>query len=297
MKPALVVMAAGMGSRFGGLKQMEPVTENGEVLLDFSVYDAMEAGFGKVVLVIKKAIEDEFERLVGQRLRRNADMEYVYQELGDLPGGRMAPYGRDRPWGTGQAVLAARNAVDTPFCVINADDFYGRGAFDVMAGFLTQKCEPDRYAMVGYKLGNTLTDYGSVARGVCDVKRGFLRGLTERVKIIKKDGAAAFTEDGETWEHLALNTVVSMQCFGFHPSVFSRLDTGFKAFLSKPHDPMKGEYLLPGRIGELVASNEVTMKVLHSAGRWFGVTYKEDLPAVKKAIQDLRDKGVYPCRL
>ncbi|MDR0293131.1 MAG: nucleotidyltransferase [Oscillospiraceae bacterium] len=294
MKPSLVVMAAGMGSRFGGLKQMEPVTGRGEVLLDFSIYDALDAGFESVILIIKRAIERDFEEKVGRRLRRQAGVRYVYQELDDLPDGRRPPEGREKPWGTGQAVLAARGAVDTPFAVINADDYYGKSAFSVMADFLRGGVTASDYAMVGYRLGNTLTEYGAVARGVCEVKDGFLRGLTERTKIIKREGDAAYSEDGENWRALPLDTVVSMQMFGFHPDVFALLDEGFRDFLASPFDPMKGEYLLPARIGELVTGGRVSMRVLDSPDRWFGVTYRQDKPAVVRAITELRERGIYP---
>jgi UTP-glucose-1-phosphate uridylyltransferase len=297
MKPTLLVMAAGMGSRFGGLKQMEPVTENGEVLLDFSVYDALQAGFGKIVIVIKKAIERDFEEMVGSKLRRQADVVYAYQELDDLPDGKIPPPGRVKPWGTGQAVLAAKEKIHEPFAVINADDYYGKSAFSVMAEFLTDGVTENSYGMVGYRLGNTLSDHGSVARGVCEVEKGYLKGMVERTKIIKKENNAAFTEDGRTWTALPFEVIVSMQCFGFHPSFFAHLDEGFSSFFASPFDPMKGEYLLPGRVGDLLRSGRVSMKVLNSPDRWFGVTYKEDKPAVVAAITGLRERGVYPCRL
>jgi dTDP-glucose pyrophosphorylase len=297
MKPALVVMAAGMGSRFGGLKQMEAITGNGEVLLDFSVYDALRAGFGKIVIVIKKAIEKDFEDMVGKKLRRQAEVVYAYQELDDLPDGRVPPEGRVKPWGTGQAVLAAKNAVNEPFCVINSDDYLGKSAFGVMADFLRNGVTAVDYGMVGYKLGNTLSDHGSVARGVCEVDGGYLKGIVERVKIIRKNGGAAYTEDGGTYHDLPLDTVVSMQCFGFHPSFFNHLQDGFRDFFESDPDPLKGEYLLPSVVGHLLKSGRATMRVLNSPDRWFGVTYKEDKPNVVAEIRSLREKGVYPERL
>ncbi|MDR1692690.1 MAG: NTP transferase domain-containing protein [Oscillospiraceae bacterium] len=293
MQPTLVVMAAGMGSRFGGAKQMEPISEHGEALLDFSVYDALRAGFGKIVIVIKKAIEADFEEAVGARLRRQADVVYAYQELTDLPGGRVPPEGRVKPWGTGQAVLAARRAVgDVPFAVINADDFYGRDAFAVMAEFLSDS--PTGYAMVGYRLGNTLSEHGSVARGVCSTENGFLTALTERTKIVKTPDGAAYTEDGETWVPLPLDTIVSMQLFGFLPDFFGHLETGFETFLRNNPDPLKGEFFLPKRVGELISQGQATLRVLESADKWFGVTYREDKPAVVAAIAALRAGGAYP---
>jgi NDP-sugar pyrophosphorylase family protein len=294
MKPTLVVMAAGMGSRFGGLKQIQAVTGQGEVILEFSVCDALSAGFGKIVLVIKKSIEKEFEEAVGKHLRKQADIYYAYQELDSLPGGHPPPAGRIKPWGTGHAVLAAKDAADTPFAVINADDYYGKSAYAVMADFLTNCISVKDYAMVGYRLGNTLTDHGSVARGVCEVEGGFLKNITERKKIIRRGEGAAYTEDGENWHPIAPGTLVSMQLFGFHPSVFGHLERGFYDFLSSPHDPLKDEYLLPGRIGQLIREGEVNMRVLDSADKWFGVTYKEDLPAVAAALKKLRERGEYP---
>ena len=294
MKPTLVVMAAGMGSRFGGLKQMETITGQGEVLLDFSVYDALEAGFEKIVIVLKKAIEKEFHEAVGKRLCRQADVQYVFQEIDDLPGGKSPPAGREKPWGTGQAVLAAKKAVSVPFAVINADDYYGKSAWSVIGSFLQHEAVAGNYAMVGYRLGNTLTAHGSVARGVCEIENGYLRGLTERTKIIQRMEDAAYTEDGETWHSIPLDTLVSMQLFGFHPDFFGHLEEGFASFLDSPFDPLKGEYLLPGRVGELLKSKQVSMRVLSSPDRWFGVTYKEDKPAVVSAIDDLKQKGVYP---
>jgi UTP-glucose-1-phosphate uridylyltransferase len=297
MKPALVVMAAGMGSRFGGLKQMETVTENREVLLDFSVYDALQAGFGKIVIVIKKAIERDFDEMVGNKLRKQADVQYVYQELEDLPDGRIPPEGRVKPWGTGQAVLAAKNAVHEPFCVINADDYYGKSAFSVMARFLIEDATANDYAMVGYQLGNTLSEHGSVARGICEMENGYLRAMIERTKIVKRESGAAYTEDGETWHPLPLDTVVSMQCFGFHPSFFEHLDNGFRSFLETNTDHMKGEYLLPSEVGNVLKSGQAAMRVLNSPDRWFGVTYKEDKPNVVAEILSLQNKGAYPERL
>lgn len=281
-----------MGSRFGGAKQMTPVTERGEALLDFSVYDALRAGFGKIVVVIKKEIERDFEEAVGARLRRQTGITYVYQELDDLPGGRKPPEGREKPWGTGQAVLAARHAVDTPFAVINADDYYGRNAFIAMSRFLS--ASPEGYAMVGYRLGNTLSEHGSVARGICGIKDGFLQTLTERTQIVKTADGAAYTEDGKTWVSLPVNVIVSMQLFGFLPDVFRYLEEGFETFLSDNPGTLKDEFYLPKRVGELVSGGQVTLRVLESEDSWFGVTYREDLPSVLQAIGRLRQNGVYP---
>ena len=287
MKPTLVIMAAGMGSRFGGLKQLEPITEKGEAIMDFSVMDALDAGFEKIVIIIKGEIQELFEEKVGRRLKQFAHVEYAYQEISDLPKGFTPFAGREKPWGTGQAVLAAKDLVKTPFAVINADDYYGKSAFVVMADFLENHVNEKNYAMIGYPLGNTLTAHGSVARGICETEQGCLTNLTERTNIIKRETDAAFSEDGgQTWHPLPLNVPVSMQFFGFHPSVFSHLHEGFCAFLE--NDPLKKEYYLPGRIGELVRDKKINVHVLASADHWFGVTYKEDKPAVVAAIKELR---------
>ncbi|MCL2031165.1 MAG: nucleotidyltransferase [Oscillospiraceae bacterium] len=302
MKPALLVLAAGMGSRYGGLKQMDPISPYGETLLEFSVYDALAAGFGKAVLLIKREMEADFEAAVGARLRRlaaasGAEVVYAYQEKDDLPEGFSAPAGRVKPWGTGQALWAARHVIDSPFAVINADDFYGKEALNTALRFLTSEAGPDAYALVSYRLGNTLTEHGTVARGVCEVRDGFLTGITERRRIAKTPDGAAFTEDGETWAPLSPDTPVSMQLMAFHPAVFSHAGRYFTEYLTAHIADPSREYLLPGLLGEMLARGEAAVRVLQSDERWFGVTYAQDKPMVVEAIARLRRDGIYPSPL
>ena len=293
--PTLLVMAAGMGSRYGGLKQLDPVSPNGEFILDFSVYDALRAGFGDVVLVIKRALHDDFEQTVGARLKKHAKITYAYQDMDDLPAGFSIPEGREKPWGTAHAVRAARSVIDRPFAVINADDFYGADAFRVMCDYLSSEAAPGKSAMVGYELGNTLTDHGSVARGICSVENGLLTGIVERTRIEKRDGAAAFTvDDGATWHPLTLDTIVSMQFFGFDSSFISFVDEQFDDFLQNLSNPLKEEFLLPTMVGDAIDAGQCALRVLHSADKWFGVTYAQDKPMVVESIARLRESGKYP---
>ena len=285
----LVVMAAGMGSRFGGLKQLEPIYGQDKVLLDFSVYDAIEAGFDKVVFVIKHEIEDDFKRLVGERIARCVRVEYAYQEIHDLPGGFTAPEGRTKPWGTAQAILCCRDLVREPFAVVNADDYYGKDAFVKMAQFL---CENENdYAMVGYRLANTLTENGYVSRGVCQVSDGYLTEITERTKI---DSACRYTEDGETYVALAPDTTVSMNLWGLRPDIFAYIEEGFVAFLTEKRDTPKSEYYLPLVVAELIARDLHRVRVLVAEDKWYGVTYKEDKEGVVRAIGQMVNEGKYP---
>ena len=297
--PALVVMAAGMGSRYGGLKQIDPISPQGEVILDFSIYDARRAGFEKFVLIIKRELEADFEEVIGRRLRHQVPLAYAYQELEDLPEGFFVPSGRQKPWGTSHAVRAARGHIDGPFAVINADDFYGADAFRAMFGFLSSRQNPGgipQYAMVGYKLGNTLTDHGSVARGCCRAEGDTLVEIHERTNIIKKDGAAAFSEDaGATWHPLALDIPVSMQFFGFTPDFFDINEKHFKSFLRLPApDPLKNECYLPWVVGQAVTAGEARVRILPSHDHWFGVTYPQDKPYVVESVAGLRRAGAYP---
>ena len=297
-------MAAGMGSRFGGLKQITPVTENGEIILDFSLYDAMMAGFEKAVFIIKKENEQAFRQLLADRAGKYMDLAFVYQELDDLPAGYAVPAGREKPWGTAHAVMAARKAVDGPMAVINADDFYGPGAFQSIYSFLEKAADDEKYhyCMVGYNVENTLTENGYVSRGVCETdERGMLTSITERTKICWQEAAGAhrivFTEDdGLTWQELARGTVVSMNFWGFTPSMLREMESRFPAFLDKAlaENPLKGEYFLPGVVDQLISEGKADVKVLNSADRWYGVTYKEDLDSVKAALQSMKDKGEYP---
>ena len=285
----LVVMAAGMGSRFGGLKQLEPIYGDDKVLLDFSVYDAMEAGFNKVVFVIKHEIEEDFKRIVGERIARSVAVEYVYQELEDLPGGFTVPEGRTKPWGTAQAILACREVIHEPFAVVNADDYYGKDAFVQMARFLRE--EENDYAMVGYRLSNTLTENGFVSRGVCEVSDGYLTEITERTKI---DADCRYTEDGENFVTLPPETTVSMNLWGLRPDVFAYIEEGFIAFLAEKREVPKSEYYLPLVVSELMARGVHRVRVLVAEDKWYGVTYKEDKAGVVSAIGKMVSDGKYP---
>ncbi|MBE6728958.1 MAG: nucleotidyltransferase [Ruminococcaceae bacterium] len=285
---SLVVMAAGMGSRFGGLKQLEPIGKNGEVILDFSVYDAIEAGFDKIVFVIKHEIEEDFKRLVGDRIAKKIKVEYVFQEIDGLPEGYTAPADRTKPWGTGHAILCCKDVVDTPFAVVNADDYYGKTAFSKMYDYLKQ--ETGNFSMVGFRLVNTLTENGTVSRGVCSAEGGYLTEVVERTKI---DANCRYTLDGENWIEMAPDTVVSMNMWGFTPEIFAYLEKGFKEFLNENLTTPKSEYFLPTVVGELIDKGEKQVKVLVAEDKWYGVTYKEDKDAVVKAITELMDEGLY----
>lgn len=284
----LVVMAAGMGSRFGGLKQMEPISPDGRVLLDFSVYDAKAAGFNKVVFVIKHEIADDFIEIVGKRIEKEIDVEYVYQELDDLPEGFSCPAERTKPWGTAHAILCCRNVINEPFAVVNADDYYGRTAFKKIYDELTS--DNNDYCMVAFRLKNTLTENGYVSRGVCDVENGMLTSVVERTKIMD----CKFTEDdGETWTELAPDTLVSMNLWGFRADIFDYIERGFKNFLREKINVPKSEYYLPAIVSELIESGEKQVRVLSAEDKWYGVTYKEDKENVVAAIGDMIAKGYY----
>lgn len=298
--PVLVIMAAGMGSRFGGLKQIEPVSDKGEIILDFSLYDAVMAGFNKVVFVIKEDNEAAFRELIDNKAGKYIDVEYVFQKLEDLPEGYKVPEGREKPWGTGHAVLAARKVVDGPFAVINADDYYGPGAFQTMYSFLENAEDDDKYkyCMVGFQIENTLTENGYVSRGVCELSEdNMLTDITERTKIQWQDEKIVFTEDdGATWTELPRGTFVSMNFWGFTSSMMKEMESRFPDFLDKAmvDNPMKGEYFLPGVVDQLIQEGKAEVKVLKSMDRWYGVTYKEDKESVVDALQSMKDKGEYP---
>ena len=284
----LVDMAAGMGSRFGGLKQIEPIGPKGEAILDFSVYDAVKAGFTKVVFVIKHAIEKDFKEFVGNRIEKKVKVEYVFQEIDKLPEGYTCPETREKPWGTAHAILCCKDVVKEPFAVVNADDYYGRSAFVKMAEFL--KSDSDDYAMVGFRLVNTLTENGYVSRGVCEIENGELKSVTERTKIMD----CKFTEDdGATWTQLPEDTVVSMNLWGFRPDVFGYIETGFKKFLDEKIDVPKSEYYLPTVVSERIERKEKSVKVLIAEDKWYGVTYKEDKQVVVDAIGKMVADGCY----
>ena len=301
-KPILVVMAAGMGSRYGGLKQIDPVGSQGEAILDYSLFDAHEAGFDTAVIIIKEAIRKDFMETVGARLQK-APMEirYAYQELEKLPVGYSVPEGRTKPWGTCHAVVCAREAIgDAPFAVINADDYYGKAAFKEIYDYLSAHGDDEkyRYCMVGYELGKTVTDNGSVARGVCQTNaEGYLESVVERTKIEKQEGGIRFTEDdGKTWTPLGDKTTVSMNMWGFTPSFAAESEARFPAFLDKAlkENPMKGEYFLPSTVSALLAENKATVRMLYSPDKWYGVTYAADKPVVVAALKAMTEQGLYP---
>ena len=298
-KPVLVIMAAGMGSRYGGLKQIDPIDSQGHIIMDFSIYDAKKAGFEEVVFIIKKENEKDFKEVIGERVSRFMKVHYVFQDINNLPEGFAVPEGRVKPWGTGHAVLSAIDVVDAPFAVINADDYYGADAFKKIYDFLTthQDDETYHYTMVGYVLENTLTENGHVARGVCVTdENGYLIGINERTHIEKRPEGAAYTEDGETWTVIPEGSTVSMNMWGFSASLMKELEARFPAFLEKAikENPLKGEYFLPSVVGDLLAEKKADALVLTSKDRWFGVTYKEDKPVVVAAIQKMKDDGKYP---
>lgn len=299
-KPVLVIMAAGMGSRYGGLKQIDPVDEQGNIIIDFSIYDAVKAGFEKIVFVIKHQIEEEFKRSIGERIAKYVQVEYVFQELDKLPEGFSIPEGRVKPFGTGHAILCAKSAISGPFAVINADDFYGRHAFEEIYRQLTTIEDDDkyRYAMVGYELHNTLTENGHVARGVCVVdEENKLVKINERTRIEKHGEDAEYTEDGgESWVKLPKESLVSMNMWGFTNSIMKELEERFVTFLKEelPNNPEKAEYFLPFVVDELLQEGKATVEVLKTPDVWHGVTYKEDKPQVMEAIGKLKAEGLYP---
>ena len=298
-KPVLVVLAAGMGSRYGGLKQIDPVGSHGEAILDYSIDDAYEAGFRTAVILIKEAIREDFMSTVGVRLAKSPmEIRYAYQELTKLPAGYTVPEGRVKPFGTGHAVICAGEQVgDAPFAVINADDYYGKAAFKTIFNFLSTSADPYGYCMVGYRLDKTVTDNGSVARGICATDdQGYLTGITEQTRIEKYDGGIHYTEDGETWVDLAPDTIVSMNLMGFQPSFLQEAKSRFPAFLDKAlaENPMKGEYFLPSIVQQLLTEGKATMKMLTSPDQWYGVTYAADKPVVVAALADMTRQGLYP---
>ena len=301
-KPVLVIMAAGMGSRYGGLKQIDPVDEEGHIIMDFSIYDAKRAGFEKVVF-IKRENEDDFKEAVGRRIEKVMEVAYVFQELSNIPDGFEIPQGRIKPWGTAHAVLSAIDEIDGPFAVINADDYYGRHAFQAIYDYLTthEDDEKYRYTMVGYRLKNTVTDNGHVARGVCGLNADKeLVNVTERTRIEKRNGGIEYSEnDGKTWTKIDGDTLVSMNMWGFTHSILEEIRDGFPAFLESglKENPLKCEYFLPAVVSTLLEEGRATVKVLESEDKWHGVTYKEDKPVVVAAVQELKDKGLYPQRL
>jgi len=298
MKPTLLILAAGMGSRYGGLKQVEPVGPNGETILEYSVYDAIRAGFGKVVFVIRESFAEDFKARFESKLNGKIEIEYVYQEINKLPEGFELPQGREKPWGTGHAVLMAKDVIKEPFAAINADDFYGAEAYQVIAKYLTESVYPGKYAMVGYQLNNTLSEFGSVSRGVCVTdENNRLIKITETHKI-RKEGISIISEveDKESGK-LNEDSIVSMNFWGFHPSIFDHIENLFIEFLSTNIEQPKSEFYIPFVVFDLIKSGEASVEVLSADSPWFGVTYKEDKPYVIEQIQKLTNKGIYPEKL
>ena len=300
-KPILVIMAAGMGSRYGGLKQIESVTEEGEIIVDFSLYDAKKAGFEKIIFVIKKEIEEDVRRLIDKGAGKYLNIEYAFQDINDLPEGYSVPEGRVKPWGTCHAILAARKLIDAPFAVINADDYYGPQAFKRIYDFLStaEDEEVARYAMAGYELSKTLTENGTVARGVCITDGEYLTGVDERTKIAWRGDEIAYTEDDSTWITIPKDSTVSMNFWGFTPGFVKVLEDGFPNFLDifLIEDPIKAEYPLPTKVDEMIKKGTATVRIINTEDRWYGVTYKEDKVNVVSSLKALKEKGLYPKRL
>ena len=298
-EPTLVILAAGMGSRFGGLKQIMAVDDFGHAIIDFSLYDAYRAGFRKVAFIIKHEIEEDFKAAVGRRMEKYFDVKYVYQQLDLLPEGYSIPEGRVKPWGTGHAVLCCRGIVDGPFAVINADDFYGRAAYEAMYAFLSAERPGTEHAMVSYQLRNTVTETGYVARGICQVENGLLTDVVERTHIEKHGEVISFTEDGKNYTPLPADVPVSMNCWAFSNSMLDELYKRFPAWLDAnlPVTPTKCEYFLPFVTNAMIKDGEGTVAVLPCHEQWYGMTYKEDIPTVVNAIKALREDGVYPEKL
>jgi NDP-sugar pyrophosphorylase family protein len=300
LEPTLVIMAAGMGSRYGGLKQIDPMSDEGEIIIDFSLYDACQTGFKEAVFVIKEEMEDDLRALIDGRAGKYLDAKYAIQRLDDLPDGLSAPEGRVKPWGTSHAVWSARGFIGGPFAVINADDYYGADAFRIMYEFLADAdADSNHHAMVGYILNNTLTSSGAVARGVCEVDGdGFLTSVTERKKIMQRDGGVYFM-DGGVWRPVRPDSTVSMNFWGLMPGVMSDIEAGFPAFMESAlaSGQEQEEYLLPKLMDSLLRMGRADVRVLRSQDRWHGVTYQDDKPVVRAAIRELKRQGVYPEKL
>ena len=295
-KPVLVIMAAGMGSRFGGLKQIAPVDDQGHIIIDFSLLDAYRAGFRDLVFIIKPELEESFREAIVDRMEKYFNITFVHQTIDKLPEGYSVPADRVKPWGTGHAILCCKDVLDGPFAVINADDFYGPTAFSAIYDYLANNEDESRYAMIGYRVRNTVTENGSVARGVCEVKDGLLTGVTERTKIFKNGADAKFTEDdGKTFTDLPGDTIVSMNLWGFTAKMIRELDERFPAFLDNAivTNPLKGEYFLPSVVNDQLVAGTATVRVLPCEETWYGVTYREDLDSVKAAIAGMKAKGIY----
>lgn len=303
-KPVLTILAAGMGNRYGGLKQIDPVGANGELIIDYSIYDAITAGFDKVVFIIKKEIESDFRDVIGRRIEKYVDSEYAFQELHALPSGFAIPEGRTKPWGTAHALLAAKELLKRPFAVINADDYYGRSAFKTLYNWFSATNSnnlKNHFAMVGYRIENTVTESGCVARGVCQAdEKGFLTSIAERTMVEKTESGARFSEDGgKTWFSIPSGSLVSMNFWGLNEGFFRALEQKFRDFLEKniPVNPQKCEYLLPFEINSQIQSGHADVKVLESVDTWYGITYKNDKNDVMKAMSKKHNNGDYPTPL
>ena len=301
-RPTLVVMAAGLGSRFGGLKQLEPVGVNGEIILEYSVHDAVKAGFGRVVFIINEKIEAEFKERVSSRIPASVKCDFCIQDPKNIPSSCEMPPERKKPWGTGHAVMSLKGVVNEPFAVINADDYYGAEAYKLLYGFLTEQGSADGvsdYCMVGYGVANTLSENGTVARGVCEIgEDGYLRGVTERTKIMRREGEICFTEDGESWTALPEDSVASMNCWGFTPDAIDKLAEGFPRFFEENADRLdKAEYFLPEFVAGQLRSGKARVKVLTTPDGCFGVTYREDLPKLRERIAGFTAEGKYSAPL
>jgi len=297
--PTLVVMAAGMGSRYGGLKQLDAVGPNGELIIHYSVYDALQSGFDKVIFIIREDIETAFREHIGKAVEQRCETVYVHQKTTDTPPGVTIPVQRQKPWGTAHAVYAARNVIDTPFAVINADDFYGRSAYQIMGAYLqgaAENSDDSAYSMVGYRLANTLTEHGHVSRGVCELSADdYLISIEERLRIQKFGEQAKYTEDGENWTELPMDSTVSMNFWGFPTSFLGELSDRFPVFIEAHQDNLnKAEYLLPIVVRDILRDSPMKVKVLQTDAKWHGVTYREDAPLVRQAILNLVQQGVYP---
>ena len=295
MKPTLLVLAAGMGSRYGGLKQIDPLGPNGEIIIDYSVHDAILAGFGKVVFVIKKELEDTFREVIGSRFEGKIEVAYAYQQPEDLPGGFSVPEGRVKPWGTGHAVYAARNHIEGPFGIIGSDDFFGRDTLMQLGAFCAEHCDGTHLAMVGFRLHNTLSESGSVSRGVCETAEGYLTSVTERLDIRRDCSGVISCVGGDRRLLLQDKTPVSMNVWALHSDLFPVLEEDFTAWLQEGSgDPLKREYYLPAFVDGLVKSGKATVAMLDTTSKWFGVTHKADKPQVQASLQKLHDNGTYP---
>ncbi len=295
MVPSLLILAAGMGSRYGGLKQVDSFGPSGEAIIDYSIYDAMQAGFRKVVLVIRKSMEDDFRNFFEGRFSSDLDLHYVYQELDQIPNGLEVPDGREKPWGTGHAVMVAASQIEEPFVIINADDFYGGGSYRLAFDYLSSlDTKESNYCIIGYQVSKTLSDHGHVSRAICEMDgERNLQGLVERTQIFREDGQIVYRDDNDGLVPVAENTNVSMNMMGFTPTIFHNLEASFMKFIQQHISEMKSEFFLPNVVGELIQDNKAKVKVLSSDESWFGVTYKEDKEIVIGKIKDLVDKGKY----